>query len=190
MRPEDIDILIKDILLALPSFGRYSQKGDNLLDVIIEEAKSSYKIEHAAESDILPLSRTRYYLNLAAYISTEKRAARPTNLLQLYCSTFVSRIVMLKLSPDALLNITENFANVLAALQENAPKMTTPPSNEELTRLRNASVDAFAVILSVSVMCPALWVQFNFFSVSWSSPPYQEISCPVCNAMAPRRPRI
>lgn len=97
LRNEDIDVLVKGILLSLPSYGRYSQSGDSLLDVILAEAKHSFKAETSVDdSSTLVLTKTRYYLNLAAHLSIEKRVARPTNLLRFYCTHFVSQTSLLR----------------------------------------------------------------------------------------------
>lgn len=141
---------MKDILLSLPSFGRYSKPGDELLDSILAEAKATFKTESPSEGEVSPLTRTRYYLDLAAYIAIEKHAATPTNLLRFYCSTFASRITLMRVAEEMRVFVIDNFANSLSALQENAPKMVSP-SAEEVVLLRNIAVDACSVLLSV---CP------------------------------------
>ncbi|KAJ3538874.1 hypothetical protein NM688_g6450 [Phlebia brevispora] len=143
--PADINIIVKDIVLSLPSYSRYSQHGDELLDIVLVEAKASVKSE-----ELSPQTKTRQYLSLAAYLAIEKRVARPTNLLQFYCQNFASRIVLLKFTEEMRVFVIENFANALSSLQENAPKMATP-SAEEVIHLRNNTIDACPGLFAVGI---------------------------------------
>lgn len=150
LRPVDIDIIVKDILLSLPSFGRYSQRGNDLLESILTEAKTAHKSELSTDGGLSPLTKTRYYLSLAAYVAIERHVARPTSLLRFYCQTFASRITLLRLNADLRAFVIDNFAKALSSLQENAPKMVNL-SAEEVTQLCNTVVDVSPALFSVSL---------------------------------------
>lgn len=147
--PDDIDVIVKDIFLSLPSFGRYSARGEDLLDIMLVEAKASVKSELAAGDELSPRTKTQRYLSLAAFLATEKRVARPTSLVQFYCQNFSTKEALAQCTEAMRVFIIENFANALSSLQENAPKMVTP-SAEEVVRLRNQVVDVCPILFSVS----------------------------------------
>lgn len=149
LRTDDIDILVKDILLSLPQFGRYCAPGDKLLHVILAGAKATTRIEARATQVPSP-KRTEYYLNLAAYISIERRVARPTILVQFYLDTFASLISLSTFPEESRVFIVDRFADALAGLQEAAPKMTWG-STEEVKRMVNFVVDACYILLLVSL---------------------------------------
>ena len=68
LRPEDIEVLVKDILLSLPQFSRYSEPGDKLLQVVLAGVASTTTIEPPNIKVPSP-KRAEYYLDLAAHIA-------------------------------------------------------------------------------------------------------------------------
>ena len=153
--PGDIDMIVKDIFLSLPSFGRYSNRGEALLEIILSEAKSSVKSELSSSDELSSQTKTQRYLSLARFLAIEKRVARPTSLLQFYCQNFSTKASQARCTEAMRVFVIENFANALSSLQENAPKMVTP-TPEEVARLRNQVVDVCPVLLTVSTLTFAL----------------------------------
>ncbi|KAF7790046.1 hypothetical protein EIP86_000995 [Pleurotus ostreatoroseus] len=145
--PGDIDMIVKDIFLSLPSFGRYSNRGEALLEIILSEAKSSVKSELSSSDELSSQTKTQRYLSLARFLAIEKRVARPTSLLQFYCQNFSTKASQARCTEAMRVFVIENFANALSSLQENAPKMVTP-TPEEVARLRNQVVDVCPVLLT------------------------------------------
>lgn len=142
MPTPDIETIVKEILLALPSYGEHSERGEQLLELILKEERASYKVEApqaSQEKQRSSLPRTRFYLQLAYHIAVEKQAAYPARLLRHYCTNLVSKVVLAMFNEDFQAFVITNFAGALAAVQRNTDET-----------LRNQAVDAAVPILVVS----------------------------------------
>ncbi|KAH8107682.1 hypothetical protein BXZ70DRAFT_884990 [Cristinia sonorae] len=141
----DVDLAVKELLLSLSSFSQYSSRGAELLEVVLEAAKSSLKAEVASGVSNPPVPNTSYFLGLASFISVEKRVAKPDILLRFYCTSVVSRVILMRLPEVAKASILSGIADSLIACDEIT--RSGDFSKEEMTKLRKQVVDTCVVLL-------------------------------------------
>ncbi|KZT71675.1 hypothetical protein DAEQUDRAFT_723739 [Daedalea quercina L-15889] len=116
LTPTYIDVIVKDVLLTLPSFKPNSPRGKQLLDVVLEKAKATLKVDLAFTDAQTPLTYSRYYLELASFIVVQKRVAHPSHLLRFYLlSQLSSKVTLLRLNEEAQAFALSSVADVLAA---------------------------------------------------------------------------
>ena len=145
----DIDTIVKDVLLTLPSFKQNSPRGKQLLDAVLEKAKDSLKADLNPDNAQPPLASSRYYLELASFISVQKRVAHPSHLLRFYFSyQLASRPTLVRLSPDAQAFVLSSVADILDAC-EASPLEGASASPQEGAALRKQISDMCLVYLQV-----------------------------------------
>ncbi|KAI0784717.1 hypothetical protein C8Q75DRAFT_724050 [Abortiporus biennis] len=143
----DIDIIVKDVLLSLPSFSRFSTRGSELLDTLLTTAKVSLKADLASQPDTpSPLPQTLPLLNLASYIALEKRVAYPVPLLRFYCSNLISKMTFIRLTEETQNAILDGVGGVLEGCEKK--EVVEMDTNKELPILRKQVVEASSVLLS------------------------------------------
>ncbi|CAL1706135.1 unnamed protein product [Somion occarium] len=174
----DIDIIVRDILLSLPTFSRHSSRGQELLDIIVRRAQVMLKDDFVAGS----LAHTWYYLELATFLSLEKQVAHPAyflRFLQLYVTPHISGN---RMTPEDKIFIFKLYANlVTVAFEKNAEPGADLPSNAEIDVLRTNAVEGCPALLPVFIgwkqkqwgLCKVLlknclWCKND---KSWTAPP-------------------
>nr|VWP02470.1 Homocitrate synthase [Ganoderma boninense] len=112
--PSDVNFIIKDIIVSLPSFTTYSPRGKELLDILLTQARAFFKSE-------IPGSFTSSccYLDLASFVTVERRLAHPSHLLRFYYAVLVEGLLDLaRLSDGERSNVIRNVACTLAACED------------------------------------------------------------------------
>ncbi|KAJ7122054.1 hypothetical protein C8R43DRAFT_1032975 [Mycena crocata] len=132
LTPADTDIIVKQLLLDLPTFRSESPLSESLLLTLLEKAQSCLR------ADAGQLTTTRFYMDLMAYVVVEKSSGSPLALLRFYLPTFVGKVTLQKYSPDDQIFIICNMAEALAACEARNKDQDSP----SLTAPRNQSVDA------------------------------------------------
>ncbi|KAJ7162251.1 hypothetical protein C8R46DRAFT_1353235 [Mycena filopes] len=130
----ETDIIVKQILLSLPSYRLGSSRSNTLLKTIADKTQSCLK------ADPKSLANARFYMDLMAYLAIEKAVVSPTELLLFYVPSLVAKPVLLRLSPDDQLFVVWNVAEALTASEKGAQ---TP----QHIALRNQSVEASPILL-------------------------------------------
>lgn len=147
--PPDIDTIVRDVLLTLPSFKPNSPRGKQLLDAVLEKAKGSLKIDLSPGIAQLPLTHSRYHLELASFIAVQKRVAHPSHLLRFYFShQLASKPTLVRLSQDAQAFVLSSVADILDAC-EASPLEGASASPQEGAALRRQTPDTCLVYLQV-----------------------------------------
>ncbi|KAI0319003.1 apoptosis inhibitory protein 5-domain-containing protein [Amylostereum chailletii] len=115
--PSDAEKIIKDILLYLPSFqGRFTSRGNELLLVLLDRAKSSLEEDLSTGNDCTTLQRTRSFLDLALFLSVERSVSDPSHVLRFYGdSSLAKRDTQERLSKDARVFLMMFIADVWTA---------------------------------------------------------------------------
>ena len=88
-------MIVKDVISALPSFRSYSARGKELLDLLLGQIRATFKTDLPSGDDIGTLSRARYHLDLASFVSIDKRLAHPSHLLRFYRCSLKVRVAYL-----------------------------------------------------------------------------------------------
>ncbi|KAI0948946.1 hypothetical protein AcW1_008681 [Taiwanofungus camphoratus] len=122
LAPADTDIIVKEILLSLPSFKPFSDRGKQLLGVVIDRAKSTIKTDLPPGSERSSLENTRYYLDLASFIVVDKCLTQPSQLLRFYFTSLMPKMIFLRLNEDAQTLVMSNTAALLSASEQNGPE--------------------------------------------------------------------
>lgn len=142
-------MIVKDILLSMQSFKQSSPRSKQLLDVVLDRAKASLKLDPQSGADKASLEHTRPYLDLASYITVERRVAHPSHLLRFYLVNLMPKTTMWKLSSDAQGFVISGFAASLAACEEKDPGSDGAVTAEN-AQLRKLAIDSSAVLFEVS----------------------------------------
>ncbi|EPQ57138.1 hypothetical protein GLOTRDRAFT_120457 [Gloeophyllum trabeum ATCC 11539] len=141
----DVDLIVRNILLALPSYRSYSSSGDKLIQSILARARSILAQELRPSGGLLSLPSTRQYLNLAAFVSLERHAAQPLHLVRFYCTTLLNRMALSRLESGVQTAIIHDFAEALEASTSDNARPKNPVS-EEILSVRNQAVDASVIL--------------------------------------------
>ena len=143
----DIDIIVRDILLSLPSFSKSSSRGEELLETLLEEAKTLLRIDLPHDDSRSSLRRTRGYLDLAYLVAVDKQVAHPSQLLRFYCANLVSKITLARLNEDLQVYVLTSITEILSACEDRGPAPGFLPG--PASSLRNQVVAACPSLLSV-----------------------------------------
>ncbi|EKM48038.1 uncharacterized protein PHACADRAFT_214979 [Phanerochaete carnosa HHB-10118-sp] len=139
--PADVEIVIKEVLLPLPSFSPPNAlRGGELLNALMGEARSAWKSESPQGSDRSSIPRTRFFLELAHEIIVDKRIAPPHNLLQFCVATLVSKVVLQSLTDDVQAFVVRCIAESFDLMQESSPS--------EIPSIRDQLVEASGSLLA------------------------------------------
>ncbi|KAI0058123.1 hypothetical protein BV25DRAFT_1862609 [Artomyces pyxidatus] len=139
----DATRIIKDILIYLPSFsGRSTPRGNELLHIVLEQARSSLKGD-LATATTASLNLTGYFLDLAGYLAIEKGVSDPAQLLRFYCtSSILGKMTLQRLSRDAHLFVVVRTAEALRVCS-----VGKSPDKGDTAAMRRQIVDACAILL-------------------------------------------
>ncbi|KAK7692179.1 hypothetical protein QCA50_003802 [Cerrena zonata] len=146
VRSMDTDIIVKNILLSLPTFSQYSSRGKELLDVILTEAKAVLKEDVPASN----LAHTRYFLELASFVAVEKQVAHPALLLRFLQANLVPKLPGNRLSEEDSLFVFELYGNLVSTtFRADAKLGANSPSTDELSAIRVQVVEACVILLPI-----------------------------------------
>ncbi|EDR11444.1 uncharacterized protein LACBIDRAFT_313616 [Laccaria bicolor S238N-H82] len=135
-----VNVIVKDLLLSLPSYHKYSPRGQVLLGMLLEKIKPC--LDHDPHSrKPAELTTARPYLQLAGFIVLESKTAFSCDLLQYYCNSLIGKIFLQKLEVDDRLWVIHNLADVLAFCKEN------PENDERFMLLKSRIVEACPFLL-------------------------------------------
>lgn len=139
----DTQNIVNNLLVPLPSYTHTSQRGNELLRVLLEKVEIS--LQNDTLADPPSLKRVRPTLELASSLSTTKRVASPAELLQFY-TQLSEKMDLAKLSQDDYLYFLEQTAQALAAAEEE----NRAKPDAHLPGLRNQVINFVPTALSVS----------------------------------------
>jgi len=140
-----VTVIVKDLLLSLPSYHEHSPRGQILLGMLLEKIKPC--LDHDLHSrKPAELTTARPYLQLAGFIVLESKTAFSCDLLQYYCNTLIGKMFLQKLEVDDRLWVIHNLADVLAFCKE------YPENDERFMPLRSRIVEACPFLLEVCVL--------------------------------------
>ncbi|KZT29090.1 hypothetical protein NEOLEDRAFT_1128637 [Neolentinus lepideus HHB14362 ss-1] len=140
----DVDLIVRNILLALPSYRSYSSRGDKLLQTILARARSTLAQDLRPAAHPLSLPSTRPYLALAALVSLERRAGHPLHIVRFFCSTLINRMAFSRLDQETQLIVIHSLAEALEVVTSDVKNFNHALS-EELLSVHNQAVDASVV---------------------------------------------
>ncbi|OSX65813.1 hypothetical protein POSPLADRAFT_1043402 [Postia placenta MAD-698-R-SB12] len=133
--PSEIDVIVKEILMSLPSFKPSSPRGRELLDLLLERARASLKAELPSGGERSSMQQTRHYLSLASHIVIEKRVTQPAPLLRFYFTSLSSKITLLRLDEDAQIFVLSQIADLINSYEERSSQGTgQSPTEDALLR--------------------------------------------------------
>jgi hypothetical protein len=144
---DDVEIIVKSLLLSLAAYRPGSSRGHTLLQVLLD-CTASYLRTGLRSDDPTPLRSVRNYLDLVAFLVIEKQAAPAIQLLRFYLSHLSSRMILQKFPPDDQVSIICNLSETfVAADKDSQPRDDGLP----LDALRKHVVDACPFLLEVRV---------------------------------------
>ncbi|OSD04110.1 hypothetical protein PYCCODRAFT_1364979 [Trametes coccinea BRFM310] len=117
----DVEVIVKDILAALPSFKPPSSRGRELLDVILAQARATLKVDLPSGAETGSLQETRYYLDIATFVTVDRRLSSPTQLLRFYYTNLTPKLVLGRLSEEDQAYVIRRVAETFAACDERTP---------------------------------------------------------------------
>jgi hypothetical protein len=141
----DVEIIVKGLLLSLTAYKTRSRHGPILLETLLNKVSTSLRTGARSADDSL-LHTTRSYLDLIAYVVVERRTAPAIQLLRFYCSHLSSKITLQKFSPEdqtsVVCNMVETFDVASKAIE---------PSDDgpQLDVLKKQLIDASPFLLEV-----------------------------------------
>ncbi|KAI1794253.1 hypothetical protein LXA43DRAFT_167813 [Ganoderma leucocontextum] len=118
LAPSDVNFIIKDIIVPLPSFIPYSSRGKELLDILLTKVRATLKSDLPAHAGQGALIASRCYLDLASFVTVERRLAHPSHLLRFYYTTLAERLDLTRLSEEERANVICDVARTLSACEE------------------------------------------------------------------------
>lgn len=141
--PADIETVVKELLLPLPSFTPGSRRGIELMDVIQNEAKVSWKAETPKAGERASLPRTRFYLDLANDI-LQRRLGPAAHYLRFYLTMFISKAVLQSLTDEIQVLVIKHTADALELLLDSAS------NSDDRTHIITSTVNACGFLFAVS----------------------------------------
>lgn len=118
LAPSDINFIVKDIVVSLPSFTPYSCRGKELLDILLNQVRVAVKSDLPSDAGQGSYNPLRCYLELASFVAVERRLAHPSHLLRFYYTTLVDGLDLTRLSEEGRCSVIRDVARTLAACEE------------------------------------------------------------------------
>ena len=115
--PPEVETMVKELLMSLPSFSPGSKQGAILMEVILETAKTSCKAEVSTPGEQSSLPRTRIYLDLASDL-LQKGLGQATTFLRFYLTNLVSKAALQSLVDSVQDLVIRHVADALKLLLE------------------------------------------------------------------------
>ena len=115
-----MEIIVRDLLLSLPTFKSGSVHGSTLSNILLEKV-SSYLRTGIRSGDVTMLNSAQSCLDLVAFVVITKKAAPAIPLLRFYCSYISTKITLQKFSKPQQSLLICSIAEALAASQGPQP---------------------------------------------------------------------
>jgi len=138
---QDMDVIVKDLLLSLASFKTRSEYGDQLLRHLLDKTKTKYA-ELKCSAAPVSLAPIQPYLSLLEHVVVARHLADPGPLLRFYSMTLIGKMALQKLDQSSQVEIIRRLSDILVVSEETRQKPTDSVTLQELTKLRNMIVDA------------------------------------------------
>ena len=181
LAPGDVELIVKDIIASLPSFKPPSSRGKELLDILLAHVRAAFASDIHSDAKGGSSSHWRYYLDLASFVTLEKRLVHPSHLLEFYHATFVQKRTVERLPEQHQAYVMSEVAHILSACGEangRAPP-TTPIVKPELSDSADDSdfhsqlSDICAALLQVSrfrsdILANGRDSYMNRYSLKWN----------------------
>jgi hypothetical protein len=144
--------------LSLPSYQTLPERGRVLLEAILQKATISVNAD-LRQRQPSSLKDARFYLDLAAFLVTERRVASAADLLRFYYqdSNLTSKMVLERLPVDDQIFVIVNIAEALASLDDKKERQfdSTP---EQIETLRYQAVVTSPVLLEARPRISTSWL--------------------------------
>lgn len=152
MQFNDVETIVKGLLLSLTAYKTPSQHGSNLLETLLDKVSTSLRPGDRS-ADYTQLHTTRLYLDLIAFVVVERQIAPALQLLRFYCSYLSSKITLQKFSPEDQTSVICNMIDTLEAASMGAANKTIEPNDDgpQLDVLKRQVMDASPFLLEVRV---------------------------------------
>lgn len=161
---------MKDLLLGLPSFSSIPSRGNDLLRVILDKAKST--LHNDTRSGTASLKTTRFFFDLASSLAVEKAIASPVDLLRFYCRS-LSKISLSGLPKDDYVYFIARVAETLGATEDELkhPDVITK-SQWDILREQVVTLTPTMVNVTRATGFWGVWMSFliHLINSSWRSP--------------------
>ncbi|KAI6166034.1 apoptosis inhibitory protein 5-domain-containing protein [Pisolithus thermaeus] len=155
---QEVEVIVRDILLSLPCYRVYSSRGDSILLALLDRAKLPLQLP---ASNYGLLSSARSLLALAQFVAVDKHAASPAILLQFYLSFLMGRMALQKISSQDRVDVISWISEALLACEAEMVKPRQTSSQEQLRRLLSQTIDATSLLLEILFDCkvynPVFW---------------------------------
>jgi len=138
---------VKDLLLSLPSYTALSQRGRDLLRILLDKAKNCLRDD--TRSGTPSLKTTRFFLDLASFLAVVKRVALPADLLRFYCQC-LGKMNLSSLPRDDHLYFIQQTTEALAASEEEQRKHSDRTDSTQLSTFQEQVVTASPTIIHAS----------------------------------------
>lgn len=147
---QEVELIVRDILLSLPCYRVYSSRGDSILLALLDRAKVPLQLR---ASNYGPLSSARSLLALAQLVAVDRHAASPAILLQFYLSFLMGRMILPKFSPQDRVDVISWISGAWLACEAEMAKPRQASSQEQLRRLLSQMIDATSLLLEILFDC-------------------------------------
>jgi hypothetical protein len=144
---EETKLIVKDLLLCLPSYRLVGSQKDNLLQTLLRKAKVCLGTE-LRSGEPVTINDTRFYLDLISFVITCGNTASATNLLRFYCDNLLGKIILQKLQETDQIFVVCGIAETLATCDANQESNSTP---SVLASLQMQIMNALPVLLEASL---------------------------------------
>jgi hypothetical protein len=141
--------IVKDLLLSLPSYKVLSPQGQKLLHVLLDKAKGCLRED--TRSGVPSLKTTRFFLDLASFLTVEKRVASPAELLRFNCQC-LGKMTLSGLPQDDYIYFIQSTAQALSASEEVHWEYPESNTDAQLASLREQVTTTSPTLINVSVI--------------------------------------
>lgn len=154
-------MIVKDVIVALPSFKSSPSRGEELLSIILTQLRATLKSDLPPSMERASLNNSRYYLDLASFVAVDKALAPPTSLLRFYYTSLTPKLVLGRLCEEDQVYVINQVARVFAACEaiSSSPPVApaadlgipagSPPEPANDVALRKQFPEACAVLFQV-----------------------------------------
>ncbi|KAF8893579.1 hypothetical protein BD779DRAFT_1507003 [Infundibulicybe gibba] len=116
----DVNTIIKDILLPLPTYQAHSKRGSLLISTLLRNASDSLRndLQPSRLDNPTSLDATQPYLELAIFLATNQ-IVPAIDLLQFYCANFTGKMTLQRVNSDGQILLICQLTEVLAICDRN-----------------------------------------------------------------------
>ncbi|KAG9316828.1 apoptosis inhibitory protein 5-domain-containing protein [Chiua virens] len=139
LNTDDVDVIVKDILLRLPC-SRDSFRGDELLQVILNKVAT---LLQTRSNDPAQLKVALHYLSVAQMTTVDFHATPAIKLLQFYISSLTRKLVLQKFPPEDRIQLISWIVDALFTSERESA------THAQIAQLRRQVIDASSILLEV-----------------------------------------